>query len=888
MWRERIVKKRLDWAVVWERLHQLAAIERLPNGNSLWRAGQDASLKWITRQLEAEPGVLIADEVGLGKTRLAIALAICVASCGGKVAILIPPGLTSQWCDDELRGFHEQLQTLDLGWLPTEFTTKVLRTYPDLFRNGKEACAYPLSSHAQFVFLSHRFGLPQRLPSVKRDELWGLPFAVKRELVDGRTVPGARSLELSAEQCSAADWLLEYMTKPLRDKLCSVKLGAASSSAFDVPENASLFRQLIGELVGDFDLVIIDEAHKSRAGAEGVDRATKAADTVLQSRMSLCLNEILMRPRSASLRAKRVALTATPMEMDAKQWTSVLRRLGLAEKRVEMLKGVVTRFSDAVRQVRVGSHSEIEELESAAAAFQEALRPFVTRRLWRDHPKVLAFAKRVATGETAHPHRRMRQRTASLSGLSPAQKLQLAYTESVAMTSKGIVAEHVLKSAGSRYSQGLPLVSEQGKATAESVSEKPATSAAESDPAEQAKRLRQAYWLGCLGSLRREMGEVAGAARWSLQWHPRISEAISLIEELTGEGKKVLVFGEFIEPIRALDRALNIRHYLRHVIAGQPIPIPTGVRLMDPDVQRWLESPDLGFPVDRRQCFAKDAERLSNRYALDRAGLREACRAVTEQFFGEMKPRTLAMEPWLMDALIVWLVQSLCVGDQRSIYANSSNRAEIKAAVEQLLRGLADVDPAGGAIGDEADAERPFDWGAVIKEQLKELEQDESGNPVFRMSPFSQLLFGDTKPSTRRVRQHTFNNPDLNPQVLIGQSDVASEGLNLHRACRSVVLFHLDWNPGRIEQQIGRVDRQDSEWMRAFDAWNGEGEPPYIDIHTVAIEGTYDALRTSVVQERAKVLRSQLFGEVLPLEQLSALDEAARNAVERIKIDFRP
>lgn len=138
------------------------------------------------------------------------------------------------------------------------------------------------------------------------------------------------------------------------------------------------------------------------------------------------------------------------------------------------------------------------------------------------------------------------------------------------------------------------------------------------------------------------------------------------------------------------------------------------------------------------------------------------------------------------------------------------------------------------------------------------------------------------------MRQHTFNNSDLNPQVLIGQSDVASEGLNLHRACRSVGLFHLDWNPGRIEQQIGRVDRQDSEWMRAFDAWNGEGEPPYIDIHTVAIEGTYDALRTRVVQERAKVLRSQLFGEVLPLEQLSALDEAARNAVERIKIDFRP
>ena len=38
-------------------------------------------------------------------------------------------------------------------------------------------------------------------------------------------------------------------------------------------------------------------------------------------------------------------------------------------------------------------------------------------------------------------------------------------------------------------------------------------------------------------------------------------------------------------------------------------------------------------------------------------------------------------------------------------------------------------------------------------------------------------------------------------------TDAASEGLNLHHACRAVVNLELPWNPMRLEQRIGRVDR---------------------------------------------------------------------------------
>ena len=38
-------------------------------------------------------------------------------------------------------------------------------------------------------------------------------------------------------------------------------------------------------------------------------------------------------------------------------------------------------------------------------------------------------------------------------------------------------------------------------------------------------------------------------------------------------------------------------------------------------------------------------------------------------------------------------------------------------------------------------------------------------------------------------------------------TDAAGEGLNLHQRCRLVVNLELPWNPMRLEQRIGRVDR---------------------------------------------------------------------------------
>jgi len=65
------------------------------------------------------------------------------------------------------------------------------------------------------------------------------------------------------------------------------------------------------------------------------------------------------------------------------------------------------------------------------------------------------------------------------------------------------------------------------------------------------------------------------------------------------------------------------------------------------------------------------------------------------------------------------------------------------------------------------------------------------------------LLHGGLAPHERASSIGAFNAGGF---VLVA-TDAASEGLNLHHACRLVVHFELPWTPSRIHQRCGRVNR---------------------------------------------------------------------------------
>lgn len=66
------------------------------------------------------------------------------------------------------------------------------------------------------------------------------------------------------------------------------------------------------------------------------------------------------------------------------------------------------------------------------------------------------------------------------------------------------------------------------------------------------------------------------------------------------------------------------------------------------------------------------------------------------------------------------------------------------------------------------------------------------------------VLRGGLSGGKRRRIQDRFDQPDI---ALLLATDAASEGLNLQRLCHRVIHFELPWNPNRLEQRNGRVDR---------------------------------------------------------------------------------
>ncbi len=88
----------------------------------------------------------------------------------------------------------------------------------------------------------------------------------------------------------------------------------------------------------------------------------------------------------------------------------------------------------------------------------------------------------------------------------------------------------------------------------------------------------------------------------------------------------------------------------------------------------------------------------------------------------------------------------------------------------------------------------------------REYEDDElQGSKPDQLLPNVRLVNGATQSETRQRLMLTFNTP-FYPEVLVASS-VMAEGVDLHLNCRFVLHHDLCWNPSTLEQRTGRVDR---------------------------------------------------------------------------------
>lgn len=71
------------------------------------------------------------------------------------------------------------------------------------------------------------------------------------------------------------------------------------------------------------------------------------------------------------------------------------------------------------------------------------------------------------------------------------------------------------------------------------------------------------------------------------------------------------------------------------------------------------------------------------------------------------------------------------------------------------------------------------------------------------------VIDGMTRGVDRKVIQRRFNtDPGKEPLRILLATDAAREGLNFQAHCTDLFHFDLPWNPGRIEQRNGRIDRK--------------------------------------------------------------------------------
>ena len=174
---------------------------------------------------------------------------------------------------------------------------------------------------------------------------------------------------------------------------------------------------------------------------------------------------------------------------------------------------------------------------------------------------------------------------------------------------------------------------------------------------------------------------------------------------------------------------------------------------------------------------------------------------------------------------------------------------------------------------------------AVLRQEaLRVLFEDDDGRQSFH----ARLLQGATRWETRRSLQAAFNRPGASPRVLIAQSQVGREGLNLHESCRVVVQFQAEWNPAVLEQQIGRVDRKGSLWEQRVQKWlshGAQGEPPFVEVRQLIFEGTYDAFQWDRVMRRQHV-----FDDLAHVGRRVAgpIELARRHRVDRVKPGKQP
>lgn len=830
-------------------------------------AGQIDALKALAASLRNH-GAVLADEVGMGKTRIAVALALAVNRSGGRVALVVPPVVAPQWRDEIAKA--------------GERSKDILRSFDGLMREYETDYAARMDD--ALVILSHRFGDLRVQTSGIRWRANLLKLIVRN--VDKKIRKGCQlahcrmpGVELAAKEilerakrCQLTKTSVEAIVQEFRDIDNRSELDDFQSDRFEnYSTELKLLERTLGLALGPFDLVIIDEAHKSRSE---------------RGKLSALLDSILF-PSGKTCR--RLGLTATPVELDVWQWKSILKRVSMPNRTWMSIEPAVLKFREAAEAVRRRWRTDEathHRYKAAAAKFQEDLAAWVVRRDKRRDETIMLFDKHAPIGMSyrrEHPievhagnlspgWRRIVFAAEALSVIGQAAADTTAARARLTISNGHGVAGIIDKLAKRQAGDGRHEDEEADRQQIEEDGAEEGVEASAEHTAEQygvhKRKQRADWWKNALTASFVDSTE-------SLFEHPVLSAVVDEIENYTRSGEKVLVFGRFTRPMRVLTDLLNARALLRAVRDGTPWP----QEKTSDDDQGVLRAAAKQLELEYDRKRVDDILTASYKvFEAQRQTLRNHILALIES--GATGQSTL-LQAIASDENLSEIVTPLARAAEPLVREEASGAKVSREAVVEALTQVFDAlreRGEGGAQDEELDGISARALWAKLRERLIE----EYNSP---RASFARMLYGKTLPSTRRLVQLAFNRSASEPHVLIAQSMVGREGLNLHESCRIVILLHLEWNPGVVEQQIGRVDRKNSYWSRllkeAIDA--GSQDLPRIEVRPVIFRGTYDEHHWSVLSQRWDEQRSQLHGLIAYGEDRENLNEEESRLLQSLE-----
>jgi hypothetical protein len=130
-------------------------------------------------------------------------------------------------------------------------------------------------------------------------------------------------------------------------------------------------------------------------------------------------------------------------------------------------------------------------------------------------------------------------------------------------------------------------------------------------------------------------------------------------------------------------------------------------------------------------------------------------------------------------------------------------------------------------------------------------------------------------------RREVFQAFDRSDKGVLVATDAISEGMNLQHAAAQVIHYELPWNPNRLEQRNGRVDRFGQKKDTVY-------------IRTLVMDETLDASIMNVLVRKAAEIRSQYgfsppyFGEETDIMQLLSQHDIKVGPQQLSLFDTRP